>query len=182
MLQTTSQLPQLPRRLDLNRHKYNGFLSEKSVVQVQAAGGGFSWKQECEVAGFWVAWELSGSQQYERLSTHSAGMHPQSSHFLERTHGSAGFRECRGREVGGACFPLCCPSLCTWQGRAGSGAHYQSRVPGGPPGWWETQDWSRGAARGSRRLAWSRGGPWGLGVKCPPLGVFALFSVAQGQS
>ena len=87
--------------------------------------------------------------------------------------------------MGGAYFPLCCPAgpVCTWKGRAGSGAHcvragYQEgSLDGGRP------RTGHGQQQGEvGRLAWSRGSTGRAGVKCPPLGEFALFSVAQGQS
>lgn len=66
MLQTISQLPKLPwRRLESNRHKCNGFLSKKSVAQVQAARGWVFMKAGRGGVKVWVAWELSRSQQSE---------------------------------------------------------------------------------------------------------------------
>lgn len=149
----------------MNRHTYVGFFGPRhrwATCRQQGLGLQGSGRVRCQALG---SLKLGGSQRHERATAHSLGLLPQHSPILGCTPPRSGFRKCRGREAGRACFPSVLSVCVHLEGRAGlQCALWESRAQEGQPGRWKTQDWSRGSTRGKgevsleQRRHWERGG------------------------
>lgn len=130
---------------------------------VQAAGAWFAWEQEGEASGFGLpgsSVEVSGTSDCTQ-----PGLLPQHSPILGCTPPSSGFRKCRGREAGRACFPSVLSVCVHLEGRAGlQCALWESGAQEGHPGQWKTQDCHGDQPEERGRLALSREGTGREGV------------------